>query len=226
MTTAQEQALLEDARAAAAAGGVIAMLEALHQAGVTDGLVRQLRARWPTLHETDADFILGEAVDAFYTAARGGTKVHDVVAYIWKAADHMASDHHARRQREAVGSLEDAPGVADPALAVLAGDSRPAHGDHEWRRQEALAHARRLLPRLGQANVQRVMSFVLDAVERGTVDLPNAVIADALGLGLETVRTSLSRGFRRLTREAKREGLASQNFEPASLGVPDESFEA
>jgi hypothetical protein len=144
-----QSALLEDARAAAASGEVKAMLEALHQAGVTDGLVRQLRAHWPSLHETDADFIIGEAVDAFYTAVRGGKTVTNVVAYIWKAADHMASDHHARRQREGAGSLEDAPGTLDQGLAVVAGDTRPAEdADQERRRPQALAHARRLLPRL------------------------------------------------------------------------------
>ncbi len=84
-------------------------------------------------------------------------------------------------------------------------------------RKGAVATARRLLPKLGQQNVQDVMRCLIDAVEAGEQDLPHRVVADALGLNQGTVRVLMKRGLDRLARAARAEGLVRADFELVKL---------
>jgi DNA-directed RNA polymerase specialized sigma24 family protein len=189
------------------------MLIALHESKVLDGLVRRLGARWRTLHETDLDYIVGGAVDVFYQTVSGGKDIKNVVAFLWKVCWRRACDLHEARSRESADGLND---VETPAEEV---PDDKASATRDKRRRQAVAIARSLLPRLGQQNVQAVMSYVLDAVEAKREDVPNQEIADALGISLVTVKNSLSRAFRRLERIAREEGLARSGLDVTVLGV-------
>ena len=97
--------------------------------------------------------------------------------------------------------------------------------EREEKRAMAVRMTRKLLPRLGQQNVQAVMAYVIDAVDAGRWDVPNQEIMEAVGLSNDTVRTSLSRGFRRLSRLAQEEGLAEELLVEANIVQPQEEEE-
>jgi hypothetical protein len=68
------------------------------------------------------------------------------------------------------------------------------------------------------------MTIVIDAVEHGIQDLPPDAIGNALGLSASAVRSLLSRGFERLEREARREGITLPDAVPMVVrdNAPDE----
>ncbi len=145
------------------------------------------------------------------------------MAFLWKVSDRKANDYYQARQREkalvddlkhnatAIGSFEN-PDQEEPVEEM------------EWdeKRAQAITRARDLLPKLGQKNIQDVMSLVIDAVEAGREDLPSREIAEALGLQPATVRTLKMRGFERLARVAREEGLVGQEFDFANLESEEE----
>ncbi len=212
----QQQQALERAKALAEAGDPTGMMKALAESLVMDRLADRLQRRWRSvaLHPDQAQYFVGEAVDALYTAIRKGQKILNVGAFIFKVADRKAYDHHQDRRRER---------PVDPErLGQTLRDHRNTDPDNhpqgnsilspEERRRRALAIARAKLPQLGQHNVQAVMTYVLDAIEQEREDVPYREIADALGLTIDTAKKSLGRGLQRLARIAREEGLASQDF--------------
>jgi len=214
---------LGQATEAIAAGDPKGMLEHLYSSYFLDGLARGIRRRWPSLSRDDIDFVIAQAVDALYRWVSERKKILNLAAFLWKVADRKANDFHERRLREKAVDPEDLQRLSDKGISARALSSRQgtdsaATDDYDRRRAEAISIARGLLPRLGQQNVQSVLGYVLDALEVGEVDVPNAEIAAALGISLETVRTSLSRGFARLARIAREEGLVG-SLELAALSA-------
>jgi RNA polymerase sigma factor (sigma-70 family) len=220
--TDEQQRLLLRAKEAASAKDLKAMVEALYASGVLDGLVRRLGEKWSSaLDAEDVDFAIAQATDVLYLAVTQGTRFTDLVAFLWKVADRRLCDRVRQRRRERPRD------PADMERVVAADDSTEDDGaDRERKRAQALAVARSVLPRLGQEHVQSVMAYVFDAVEAGREDVPNAEIAEALGLSNQTVRTSLSRGFKRLSRIALENGLAESGLDAESLSqVVDQGAE-
>jgi DNA-directed RNA polymerase specialized sigma24 family protein len=203
---------LQGAARALESGNPKGMLECLYSSYFLDGLARGIRRRWPSLSADDSEFVIAQAVDALYTSVAKGKKVLSLAAFLWKVADRKANDFHERRLREKTVEPQELQELADKTLSVPAlcdgFDQSEPELDHDRRRAEAIRIARGLVPRLGQQNIQSVFSYVLDALQAGEVDVSNQEIATALGISTETVRTSLSRGFARLTRIAREEGLA------------------
>ena len=68
-----------------------------------------------------------------------------------------------------------------------------------------------------------VMGYLIDAVEAGRWDVSNQEIGEALGLTNDTVRTSLSRGFRRLNRLAQEEGISNNEIGEAWLKADEQA---
>jgi len=220
MTTKPDQdECIRRALAAASVRDAHGMLTALHESMVLDGLVQTFRMKWPTLDHDEIDFVVAGAVDVLYQRVADGENVLNLIAYLWKVSDRRASDRHQQRLRESNAPDERLEASVDnrskQGVAMLDPDA-----DWDRRRLRAVSIARSLLPRLGQENLQRVMEFVLDAVEAGREDIHNSEIADALGLKLGTVRTSLSRAFARLARIAREENLIDQS-ELSDLWVTD-----
>jgi len=208
------------ARDAAAGGNPESMIEHLYASFYLDGLARGIQRRWPSLPAEDVDFAIAQAVDALYQAVQKKSVVN-LPGFLWKVADRKANDCYQIHSRERATDPEELVNISDKyAPTDFPTEAKPSEDDDfEKRRLEALRLARSLIPRLGQQNIQAVFNYLLDALEAGAVDVPNAEIADALGLSAQTVRTSLSRGFARLTRIARAEGLIGTATTMASLSA-------
>jgi len=214
---------LSEAKQAARNGDALRMVEALHKSFALDGLVRRLCIKWPRIPETDIDYAVAESVDVLYQAIAEGKTVINVVSYMWKVADRKASDYNRLRQREV---LKDSDDLANIRNAVAINKDEPLIDQDEIDRsslqKKAITLARSFVSKLGQQNIQAVMNYVIDAVEAGREDVPNGEISEALGLSSDTVRTSLSRGFRRLERVAQDSGVVLRN---TGLRQPEEDID-
>lgn len=209
LKAAKQYAALDKALAAAKAGKLDGLVEGLFMSYVLDGLAHRIRRDWPSIPQDELDRIIAEAVDALHERVSRGGAIRYPVGYLYKAGRNKAADYikrHVPMEPMADEDLEDAGAKA--RQTGLLSDGGEAEERRAAMRREAIALTRSLLPRLGQDSVQRVMSYVLDAVEDGGVHLSNVEIADAVGLTEETVRQSLSRARRRLERIVREEGLA------------------
>lgn len=180
-------------------------VEALWRSPVLDGVVRRIRGRWPWMPEDDVNLATGEAFEAFHTAILAGDTIRDPVHWLSRVARNRAAQIMRERAREVPhdpSRISEQEHGGEPE-AILAADER---------RSRAVAHARRLLPRLGQANVQAVMEVVIEAVERQVPSLSVVDIAQTLGQSQQTVKVWYWRGFERLRRLAAEEGLAAEDF--------------
>lgn len=223
----KQETALRRAKEQARGRDPVAMVEALHESRALDGLASRLRRSWPGLSATDVDLAIATAVDAAYAAVGRGQVVHELMPWLvkvchriaWRTVEAMTDPHSMKAVVE---------GWDPAACARMAEGGGSAHDDQEEeraerRRKEAIAIARRLLPRLGQQNVQDVMRCLVDAVEAGEQDLPHRVVADALGLNEGTVRVLMMRGLNRLGRIARDEGLVRGDFELIKLDVEEPS---
>lgn len=218
ITKEQQEELFARAKEAAATGDPRRMLEYLYLSGVLDGLTRQIATKWRALSRDEVDDIVAEAVDVLYGAIRDRKKVDNLVTYLWKTSDHKACDYYRIRQNQKPLTPKDLEQIADPSTESSDSleNSKPEL-DWEERRTQAITIARSLLPRLGQHNVQNVMTYILDALLADCVDISNIEISSALGLSPDVVRQSKKRGFDRLERIVREEGLASQVNDVANL---------
>ncbi len=174
------------------------IFEGLFTTGFVDGLVRRLDRVWPQLARDQVEDAVADALVALYDAVADGRVVRRPEAYVFKAAQNGAKG----RFDSQAGQVEyDDLLHADPEEH---GSSSAGYADL---RAEALRIARQLLPRLGQTNIQRVMAIVFEAIEADVSDISPSDIAAALGLSSAVVRQSLHRGFQRLERLAREEGL-------------------
>lgn len=208
----QQDEALKQAEDAAAMGDPVGMVKNLHRSFYLDGITRRLRSRWERLSVEDVKDAVAEAVNVLYFSIRDGKKILDIKGYIWKAADNKANDRYRLQQREKAMTLEGLDHVSSQAHPpaedeYMYGRSRIEEPDLNVGRAIAISTARRLLPRLGGENIQQVMEYILDAIEADQLHIPNSEIEEALGLSNQTVRQCRSRGFRRLEREGRKEGL-------------------
>lgn len=219
ITNEQQKELLASAKKAAAAGHLGRMLEALHRSFVLDGLTNRIASKWRSLSRDEVELIIAEAVDILYAAIRDLKKVSNLVAYLWKTSDHKADNYYRTQQKNrkiiAPNELEQIPDQSTEFEDEL--DSSTQELDWEEKRPRVIAIVRSLLPRLGQRNVENVMTYILDALSADCMDISNAEIAEALGLTLDVVRQSKKRGFDRLERIVREEGLAAQVSNIANL---------
>ena len=163
------------------------MLEALHNAGVLDGIARYIAAHWSDFDFEDATLFVAAAVDRLYAKIRAGEHVRNVSAFLFKVALNKASDAYEEKKHHV--SVEDAGELPDRAQP--GGPAAPL--PRAQLVAKALELARSFLPELGQENIQRVMAFDLEAVQKGVEDLPAKEVADALALTESTVRQCRSR---------------------------------
>jgi len=204
----QQAEALRRATEAAIVGDPRGMVEALYQSGAFDGLTRRIGHKWNFLStHKEVDYIIGQAVDVLYRDVSSGKKISNIVAFLYKVANNKANDYWQIWQREHETPLD----LEYPSYTLL--DSLAEEQERDRKKERAISIARSLLPQLGQQNLRAVMSYLLEAVAMGYEDVSNEEIAEALGLSLDTVRQSLSRGFQRLERKAKEAGLTDQNFD-------------
>lgn len=200
-------ALLAEAQAAAKKRDAHGMIAALAGSGFIDGLVGRLTARWGRqLGQSEIRDIVAQAIDEAFDAISQGKTVSNLGGWLWKTAsnaiaDCWQKDHKARVDTGHVDRNYQRP----TPITVMERAEVDRHRDQC--RDEAIKIARRLLPKIGEGQVRDVMNLVIDAVEQGVPDLPPSQIADTLGIGPDSARTLLSRGFKRLQRAARDEGI-------------------
>lgn len=207
--------LVDQARAAAERKDPVGMLEALWASDLHTGLVRRVASQYPSLDPDDCHTIVADAIDAFYeTLSQSPGTVRNPQAWLFKVALNKAYKLYDQRSRM-VSFSEDEEG---PAMT----ENDAASGRSPALRAEALRLARSFLPQLGQENVQRVMSYYLDAIENGVEDLSIAEVAEALELSVSTTKQCVYRGFQRLKRVAQANGVRMEDFSQ-TLDCEDEN---
>lgn len=200
----QDQAL-EDARHAATNGKPLEMLEALNRSRFLEGMARVLEWEWQDQvpHEEIRECI-ARAVDKAYDELKSSKLLHNLPAWLWKTARNNVRDVWNKEYSHRAE-------IGDEMVDGIASHPHPLNPEEEYDRDAlsrwALRKARELLPQLGQENIVKVMTYVLDAAENGITDLPHAEVGEALGLETSTVRKLVQRGFERLSRLAKEKGL-------------------
>lgn len=211
----------KQAEAAAASGDPVGAVEALHNSAFLGGLIRTMKARWGRLSIEEVEDAVAEAVQSFYSSVREGRKVSDIGAYLWKASHNESEKHYEKRLREQAKGreLEQFYGGTSPSAyeESFLEYAEVEEQDLAERRVKAIATARRLLPQLGQENLQAVMSYVIDALEAEQLDFTNAEMAEAVGLTVDNAKKCKSRALQRLTRIAQEEGLLEGDFGIAEL---------
>jgi RNA polymerase sigma factor (sigma-70 family) len=205
---AKQKAELERAKQAALAGDATVFVEALFNSRLPDALTWRLRSQLP---EDDVAAVIAEGITSAYAALRDRGDRIDLGSWLSKVCYNKTRARYASRKKVTFLEPADLERESVRRTPFTPPDLQFEQAEHEEtaarRRIEAIQIARNLLPRIGEDNIQRVMSVVLDAVEQGSVDLSYSEIADAVGLTEATVQRLVSRGFERLEREAKRDGL-------------------
>ena len=202
---------LAAAQARAEQGDLAGVLEALLRCGLLVGLRHELIRRATDLwggcpHPDDVETSIGEAIEITVKAVQAG-RCERFGSYLYKVAERVFQKDLAEARRHAAGDagLTTAP-------SALEGPTEEAE-DPGRRRELAFKLVERLIPQLGQENVQQVMSLFLEAAREGVADLPNSRVAEILGLTEENVKKSRQRGMDRLRRKALAEGFDRRPLE-------------
>lgn len=190
------------------------MLSALYGSGALDGLARRLKHRWPVLSATDGDKVLAEAVDALYVAVKQGKDIRDLIGWLWKTCHNLAYDcHEGQRERPMEAAGVDRLTAQRWFREQRTGPPETEGEDEaERRRARAIATMKSVLPRLGGTNIQAVMTYVLQAVEDGSPHIAHREVGEALAIDPSYVRVLVHRGWERLERIAREEGLVHADF--------------
>jgi DNA-directed RNA polymerase specialized sigma24 family protein len=210
---------------AALNGDPIALLEALSQERVLDGLVRRMQERYRNIDDDDIAEIISFAIDELFYKVRAGKMISNPMGYLWKTADFKAQEHYRQlKKRRTLDEIEEK--TKDPNIGR--DNLEPEYEDldsREKKRKEAIKIARSLIPRIKSPNIRDVLGIVIDAAEKGVDDLENQQIADVLGLSLRTVRDCLYRGFNRLSELAIAENIMDEPFEFLKIDADSEEDE-
>ena len=207
--------LLTAAIAAAAESDPVRFFELLYQTHLPDGLVHRLGAKWPAIRVDVVD-IVSDAIRATYEAAASGRRIADPGAYIFKVADNKAAD------RDAQCRLERGMDPEQLDLLEARQDVGADGASRDELRAEAIRRARGLLPLVGHEKTQQVMGYLIDAVEAGRPDVPNQELVEVFGFSPETVRQCKSRGWKRLSRVAREQGVLMTLIEEDVVGADDD----
>lgn len=189
------------------------MISLLYESGYLDGLENKMRKKWPNIPPEAIDnFVIGAAVDALYGKISKRELVSNPGGYIYKVVHYKAAAYK-EEQKKLNNTLYKEIKVTEPFIDPF--DDSPQEMNREYCLNRALDEARKLLPRLGQENVQKVMGYVFDCIDAQKYDVKPVEIAEVLCLSSGTVRISLKRGFDRLKRIAIEDDLANQILEEA-----------
>ena len=207
----QEQAFRE-AQWAANASDPIRFLAALQQERVLDGLVRRLCSDWDRVSRHAVEDAVVQAVDELYAQVQKGHEITRVVGLLRWRADKRIYDHvHGREYKLVRGyAPKDLALVADlngGQKDVYLFDEEEEDEEPDQRSSELFARARELVPRLGEDNIQKIMIYLLDALEAGRASVPNQEIADVVGLTLASAKSLKSRAIDRFLKRAPEVGL-------------------
>lgn len=197
----QPERHVQQALEAARTGDAVVMLTELRASRILDGLHHRIAEKYWRFSPEDVDTVIGRTLDDFLEAARAGKGVRRPHSWLFKVAMNHAFDYDA-----ACGS--ERPTDPERVDRLRDGEDDPNdQATREERIQRAVRFARELVPLLGELNIQRVMSYLLDAIQAGEPDVTANDIAEALGMNPESVRSWMSRGFARLKQRAGERGI-------------------
>ena len=206
--------LFEIAKKAAAAKQPDKMIEALYASHFLDGLVRLLAKKWERLPRPEIEECVAQAVNQAYMHLAEKPGIINLGGWLYKVAFRRADDLWNKHYRNREG---------EDSLDSIASKDQLSEAEHlrqdelaDSKRAEAIRHARRLLPKIGHGQIADVMGLIIDAVEQEIPDLPPKEIADVLGISPDAARTLRSRGFDRLARIARKEGIEIPEFRTES----------
>lgn len=192
------------AQEAASQGDPVKLFGVLLEEHALDGLMRRLKAGWSEIPDDEMEEIAADALEVLYYRMREGATITNAIGFIWKTAYFKCQEYHrlhAHFEKVSIDMLDETTDLGGTELGDLEARERL--------RIEAIRQARSLVPLLRSANIQTVMSYVIDAVEKGLPDVSNQEIAEALHMEVKTVKNCLHRGFERLSRIAKEQGMTS-----------------
>ena len=205
----QDEALAQ-AKQAASSGDPLGMIKALNDSAFLDGMKRTLVLQWSgQIPEDEVEECIAVAVDKAYAELWGGGRIRRLDAWLWKVAKNKIVDRWRKdyRHRDAEADVFEQP-HPDPHPYLR--DDDPSYElddrDRDELRATALKVAREILPTLGQENIVKVMTYVLDAIEADVMDLTSTDIGEALDLNPATVRKLIQRGFERMAKAARDRG--------------------
>lgn len=182
----------------AAAGNPKGMFELLYKGFFLDGLVNWLRSSFQSLSNDEIDDVVSQSILILYEKLRLGESIYEPYAYLRKTARNLSIKKYDENML--------VNGLKNYHKSNMIQDDANYLNQRDKLKSEALSIAKSFLPKLGQHNVQLVMEYIFDAIERNVDDVSNREIADALSLSVDVVKQSKSRGFRRLKRTAESEG--------------------
>lgn len=196
------------AQEAASLGDPVRLFEILTEEFALDGLVRRLQSAWSTIPSDEIDEIVADSIEALYYKIREGGIITNAVGFIWKTAYFKSQEYHRKQGKIEKIRLEDLDEFTE-----ITTDELSDVEEREKLRKQAVKIARSLLPKLRSANVQNVLKYVIDAVDKGLDDVSNQEISEALDLSVKTVKNCLHRGFERLSRIAQEENITTYDFD-------------
>ena len=197
--------LFEIAKKAAIAKQPDKMIEALAASHFLDGLVRLLANKWRNLPRSEIEYCVAQAVDKAYEHLAEKPSIINLGGWLYKVAFYQADSLWNKDYK----NREDNARLDNTASKDQLSEAEHLRQDElaDSRKAEAIRHARRLLPKIGHGQITDVMELIIDAVEHEIPDLSPKEIGDALGISPDSARTLRNRGFARLARIAREEGI-------------------
>jgi hypothetical protein len=203
----EQKKFLHQAQEFADQGAVLQMMECLFKSTLLEAFLNHFSNRYPSLYRDYVYDTIATATDEIVGIISGGKKIKQLHTYLWKTINNKLSK--AVKKAEAVLSIEqDLVEIKDPEPITETQNLK-----RDEARAKAISIAEGLIPRLGMTNVQAVMKYILGALKNGAQDVPNSEIAEALNMTLVNVRVSVSRGFSRLSKIVKDEGILEKDYE-------------
>lgn len=211
MIEANIKIVLDKAIEAASRKDIVSFMQHIHDSRFLDGAKRTLEHRWgldkEAIHE-----ILSDSVDRLYEAAQLKGIILFPGGYFFKIIERRTVDYYrSHANHEGFDDTREDHTVTTEQEGKKRISADPEE-EHDERIKEGIRIARSLLPKIGEENVQKVMSYIINAVEAGVVDISNREIAEAISLSEVSVRKWKQRGFERLKRAAIKEGYRKEFF--------------
>jgi RNA polymerase sigma factor (sigma-70 family) len=180
------------------------MIQDLFDSGLIEAYEGSFGARFTEIDKEDIRDIIATSTDELFRRICAGEDIRNIKTYLWKIIEKtlIEFDKKRKRTKRLTGNTFD--------IKDTLPESEDVKGRRADQREKMITLVEDMLPRLGQTNAHEVIKYLLGAIRNGVQDITSTQIADALGLTSENVRTSMHRGFKRLARILRDEGLIDE----------------
>lgn len=185
-------------RLAAVNSNLKEMVQILYLSDFLTGLEARIMKNYSYISEEDIAMFITSAIESLYIKLSNEDYVANPGGYLYTVVKFKLHEF-IKKQKRITDGLRNKQLVES---AYEKGLGQQEELDDEYCLKLAIREARRLIPKLGQENIQKVMGYVLDCLEVQKFDIRPIEIAEILGMNPNTVRTNLKRGYERLERAA------------------------